>query len=196
MLILDHLFISMHLKGCKKLTTDIKILDSLERIFPPFPLGENRSLLECDFYDTHYKYFDQIDDNYLSAVEMKAEDLLLKWGFDWSEFYLQAGLEAARSRARPQEGITIWKDVSHEYLYYFGDSCSFLSSEGYKFFFPAAAYYFLTIDQNKAYMDWFIFRLNSQWKDDQQVFNDAQKKFIIEFVKEHYQDYMSWISSN
>ncbi|WP_173910729.1 DUF6714 family protein [Acinetobacter sp. Marseille-Q1618] len=168
----------------------------LEETFPLFPLGENRSLLECDFYDTHRRYFDRIEDNYLSAVEMTAEDLLIKWGFDWPEFYLQAGLEAARSRTRPQEGINTWKDVSYEYLYYFGYNCSFLSSEGYKFFLPAALYYFLSTDENKAYMDWFVFRLNSQWETDQHVFNDAQKKFIIEFVKEHYKGFVSWISDS
>ena len=37
--------------------------ESLENIFPPFQLRDNRSLLECDFYDTHYRYFDQIDDD-------------------------------------------------------------------------------------------------------------------------------------
>ena len=110
--------------------------ESLENIFPPFQLGDNRSLLECDFYNTHYCYFDQIDDDYLSAIDMSAEGLLLEWGFDWSKFYLQAGLEAARSRTRPREGIKTWKNVSYEYLYYFGTECSYLSSEGFKFFFP------------------------------------------------------------
>ncbi|AWL27887.1 hypothetical protein DJ533_04445 [Acinetobacter defluvii] len=175
---------------------DINTKETLEKIFPPFSLGENRSLLECDFYDTHYRYFDQIDDDYLSAVEMTAEDLLLKWGFDWPEFYLQVGLEAARSRTRPLEGITTWKDISYQYLYYFGYNCSFLSSEGYKLFFPAAVYHFLTTDQNKAYIDWFIFRLNSQWEKDNHVFNDIQKEFIFEFVKEHYKGYVSWIPNN
>ena len=175
---------------------DLNIQNSIEKIFPPFQLGSNRSLLECDFYDTHYRYFDQIDDNYLSAVEMTAEDLLLKWGFDWPEFYLQAGLEAARSSTRPIEGINTCKDVNYEYLYYFGDNCNFLSSEGYKFFFSTAVYHFLTTNQNKSYMDWFIFRLESRWETDKYVFNDAQKKFIIEFVKEYYQGYISWIPND
>ncbi|WP_228203403.1 hypothetical protein [Acinetobacter sp. CFCC 10889] len=175
---------------------DLNIQNSIEKIFPPFPLGENRSLLECDFYDTHYSYFDQITDDYLSALEVSAEELILEWSFDWPNSYLQIGLEAARSRTRPIEGINTWKDISYEYLYYFGYNCSFLSSEGYKFFFPAATYYFLTTDQNKAYMDWFIFRLNSQWEKDNHVFNDIQKEFIIEFVKEHYKGYVPWIHND
>lgn len=166
----------------------------LEKTFPPFQLGDNRSLLECDFYDTHYGYFDQIDDDYLSAIEMSAEGLLLEYGFDWPKFYIQVGLEAARSRSRPHEGIKTWKDVSYEYLYYFGQDCSYLSSEGFKFFFPAATYHFLTTSQNTAYMDRFVFRLESQWEIDNHVFNDTQKKFIIEFVREHYKGYVSWIS--
>lgn len=174
---------------------DINIKDFLEKIFPPFELGENRSLLECDFYDTHHCYFDQIDDDYLFAIQMSAEGLLLEFGFDWPEFYLQAGIEAVRSRSRPQEGIKTWKDVSYEYLYYFGQDCSYLSSEGFKFFLPAAVYHFLTTDQNKAYIDRFIFRFESQWEKDNHVFNDAQKKFIIEFVREHYRDDVSWIST-
>ncbi len=44
-------------------------------------------------------------------------------------------------------------------------------------------------------MDWFVFRLELQWEKDQYVFNDAQKKFIIEFVKEHYKENVSWISN-
>ena len=167
----------------------------LDETFPLFPLGENRYLLECDFYDTHHRYFDQIDDGYLSAIEMSAEGLLLESGFDWPEFYMQVGLEAVRSRSRPNEGIKTWKDVSYEYLNYFGISCSFLSSVGFKFFIPAAFYYYLSTDKNKAYMDWFIFRLNSQWEKDQHVFNDAQKEIIVEFIKEYYKENVSWISN-
>ena len=86
----------------------INIQNSIELFFPLFQLGDNRSLLECDFYDTHYGYFDQIDDDYLSAIQLSAEGLLLEYGFDWPEFYIQVGLEAVRSRSRPQEGITTW----------------------------------------------------------------------------------------
>lgn len=172
----------------------INIQNSIELFFPPFQLGDNRSLLECDFYDTHYGYFDQIDDDYLSAIQMSAEGLLLEYGFDWPEFYIQVGLEAVRSRSRPQEGIKTWKDVSFEYLYYFGQNCGYLSSEGFKFFLPTAVYHFLTSDQNKTYMDCFIFRLESQWEKDNRVFNDTQKKFIIEFVRENYKENISWIT--
>ena len=172
---------------------NVKTEELLEKIFPPFQLGDNRSLLECDFYDTHYGYFDQIDDDYLSAISMSSEDLILKFGFDWPEFYLQAGLEAARSRSRPYEGVRTWKDVSYAYLSYFGQDCGCLSSEGFKFFLPAAIYHFLTTDQNKAYMDWFVFRLESQWGKDNHVFNEAQKKFIIEFIKKYYKGDVSWI---
>ncbi|MEJ2900754.1 DUF6714 family protein [Acinetobacter sp. NS-4] len=167
----------------------------LEEIFPPFQLGDNRSLLECDFFDTHYGYFEQIDDDYLSAIGVSAEGLLLEYGFDWPEFYMQVGLEAVRSRSRPHEGLKTWKDVSYEYLYYFGQNCSYLNSEGFKFFLPAAFYYFLLTNENKTYMDSFIFRLDSQWEKDQHVFNDAQKKFIIEFIKEHYNGLVSWINA-
>ncbi|OTG66801.1 hypothetical protein B9T28_05340 [Acinetobacter silvestris] len=173
------------------MNTNIKEL--LKKNFPTFQLSSNRSLFECAFYDAHYRYFNQIDDDYLSAIETSAEGLILEYGFNWPEFYIQAGLEAARSRSRPHEGIKTWKDVSYEYLYYFGEDCSYLSSEGFKFFFPAAVYHFLTTDQNKAYMDRFIFRFESQWEKDNHVFNDAQKKFISEFVKEHYKGDFSWI---
>ena len=43
-------------------------------------------------------------------------------------------------------------------------------------------------------MDCFIFRLESQWEKDNRVFNDAQKKFIIEFVRENYKENISWIT--
>ena len=167
----------------------------LEKIFPPFQLGNNRSLFECDFYDTHYGYFDQIDDDYLSAIEISAEDLILEYGFDWPEFYTKVGLEAVHSRSRPLEGIKTWKDVSYEYLYYFGQNCVYLSSEGFKFFLPAALYYLLSTDENKTYMDSFIFRLNSQWEKDQHVFDDDQKSFILTFVRDHYSGLVSLISN-
>ncbi|MCU4319379.1 hypothetical protein KTH44_09585 [Acinetobacter bereziniae] len=165
------------------MNADIK--EQLEKTFPPFELGDNRSLLECDFYDTHHCYFDQIDDDYLSAVQVSAEGLLLEFGFDWSELYLQSGLQAARSRSRPNECIRTWKDVSYEYLYHFGQNCSFLSSEGFKFYLPAAIYHFLTTDQNKAFMDSFSVRLNTRWDKDNHVFSDAQKEFIIKFKREN-----------
>lgn len=168
----------------------VDIKELLEKLFPPFELKENRSLLECDFCDTHRRYFEDIDDDYLSLIGVSEEGLLLEYNFDWPEFYLKAGLEAIRSRSRPQEGIKTWKDVSDEYLYYFGQSCSFLSSEGFKFFLPAAFYYFLSTGEDKPYyMDWFIFRLNSQWEKDCYVFNDDQKNFINGFRKKFYSDY-------
>lgn len=170
---------------------NINIKKLLEQVFPPFELKANRSLLECDFYDTHYRYFDQIDDDYLSEIGISAECLLLEYSFDWPKFYLKVGLEAARSRSRPHEQIKTWRDVSYEYLYYFGQDCSYLSSEGFKFFLPAAFYYFLLTDENKAYMDWFIFRLNSQWQIDQYIFNDDQKTFILSFVNDHYNRHVS-----
>ena len=162
---------------------NVSIKDRLDKIFPPFQLGEIRSLFEWDFYDTHYRYFDQIDDNYLSAIKFSAEDLILEFGFDWPDFYLQVGLEAARSRNRPQEGIQTWQDVSYEYLYYFGMDCSFLSSEGFKFFLPAAIYHFLTTDKNKAFIDSFVFRLQTRWEEDNYLFSDGQKEFIKEFLR-------------
>ena len=174
---------------------DVNIKELLEKVFPPFELKENRSLLECDFYDTHYWYFEQIDDDCLSTIGVSAEGLLLEYNFDWPEFYLKAGLEAIRSRSRPHEGIKTWKDVSYEYLYYFGQDCSYLSSEGFKFFLPAALYYFLSTNENKAYMDSFIFRLDSQWGKDQHVFNGDQKTFILTFVRDHYNGHVSWISN-
>lgn len=61
---------------------NINIKELLEIVFPPFQLGRNRSLLESDFFDTHYRYFEQIDNDYLSILELSAEDLLLSYGFD------------------------------------------------------------------------------------------------------------------
>lgn len=164
---------------------NINIKELLEIVFPSFQLGRNRSLLECDFFDTHYSYFEQIDNDYLSILELSAEDLLLSYGFDWPDFYLKIGLEAVRSRGRQKEGIKIWTDVSYEYLYYFGVDCSYLSSEGFKFFLPAAIYHFLTTDKNKAYMDSFIFRLETRWEEDNHVFSNDQKKIIKEFLTEN-----------
>ncbi|WP_151715855.1 DUF6714 family protein [Acinetobacter sp. TUM15071] len=155
----------------------------LEKTFPLYNLGASYSLLECDFYDTHHRYFDQIDDYYLSAIEMSAEDLILEFGFDWPAFYVEAGLEAARSRSRPEEGIQTWEDVSYEYLYYFSDSCSFLDSKGFKFFLPAAINHFLTTNKNKAFIDSFVFRLQTRWEEDNHVFSDDQKQFIKEFLR-------------
>ena len=43
-------------------------------------------------------------------------------------------------------------------------------------------------------MDCFIFRLESQWEKYNRVFNDTQKKFIIEFVRENYKENISWIT--
>ena len=90
----------------------VNIKELLEEIFPPFQLADNRSLFECDFYDTHYRYFDEIDDDYLSTIEISAEGLILEYNFDWPEFYTQVGLEAVRSRNRPLERIKTWKDIS------------------------------------------------------------------------------------
>lgn len=106
----------------------------LDKVFPAIELGNNRSLFEEDFYDTHYRYFDQVDDAYLNALNMSPENLILKWGFDWPEFYIKIGIEAVKARSRPYEGINKWQDVTYEYLYYFSDSCCCLSSAGFNFF--------------------------------------------------------------
>ncbi|MCG2575134.1 hypothetical protein LVY74_16480 [Acinetobacter sp. ME22] len=168
---------------------DIKEL--LEEIFPPFPLGDNHSLFECDFLDSERRYFEDVDDDYLSRRGLSEETLILKYRPPyWPEFYCKVGLEAIRSRSRAQEGIKTWKDVGYEYLYYFGINCWLLSSEGFKFFLPAAFYYFLSAGEDKPYyMDFFIFRFDSsQWEEDCDVFNDDQKNFIREFIEKHYPD--------
>ncbi|MBF7696615.1 hypothetical protein I2F20_11835 [Acinetobacter sp. EC115] len=166
----------------------------LEDIFETFELGDSRSLFECDFYDTHYRYFDEIDDDYLSAVNLSAKDLILSYDMGYPDFYIKIGVEAAESRSRPHENITTWKDVSYEYLYYFGDSCSYLDSKGFKFFLSAAIYIFLKIpEKNNSFMDSFIYRFELQWEKDNHVFNTAQKKFIRSFFIEHYKRDLSWI---
>lgn len=173
----------------------MNIYNSIRDIFPEYELNTERTLFECDFYDTHYRYFDEIDDNYLTAINMSAEDLVLKYGFDWPKFYTEAGVDAANSRSRPQEGIKIWKDVSYEYLYYFGQSCSFLGSDGFKFFLPAALFHYLARpDRNNSFMESFVFRLDMQWAEDSNFFNDLQKKFIINFLKEHFDGDVQWAS--
>ncbi|ENU24180.1 hypothetical protein F993_01496 [Acinetobacter proteolyticus] len=159
--------------------------ETLEKIFPLYDLGDSYSLLECDFYDTHYRYFEEIDDNYLTALNMSAKDLILKYNFQWPEFYTNAALKAVSTRSRSQEGIKTWEDVSYEYLYYFGDSCNFLDSKGFKFFLPAAINHFLTTNKNKAFMDSFVFRLETRWDEDNHVFSDDQKQFIKEFLREN-----------
>lgn len=60
----------------------------IEHVFSTTQLENQRTLFEEDFYDTHYRYFDQIDDDYLMATNMSAADLILKWGFDWPDYYL------------------------------------------------------------------------------------------------------------
>lgn len=161
-------------------------MEYLEKIFPTFDLSDSYSLLESDFYDTHYRYFDEIDDNYLFALNMSAEDLILKYNFQWSEYYTKIALMAVSARSRTQEGIKTWKDVSYEYLYYFGDSCGFLDTKGFKFFLPAAIYHFLTTDHNKAYMDSFVIRLEIRWQEDSHIFSNEQKHLIKEFSSESY----------
>ncbi|WP_275904168.1 DUF6714 family protein [Acinetobacter beijerinckii] len=161
-------------------------MEYLEKIFPTFDLSDSYSLLESDFYDTHYRYFDEIDDNYLCALNMSAEDLILKYNFQWPEYYTKIALMAVSARSRTQEGIKTWKDVSYEYLYYFGDSCSFLDTKGFKFFLPAAIYHFLTTDHNKAYMDSFVIRLETRWQEDSHIFSNEQKYLIKEFLSENY----------
>lgn len=157
-----------------------------KKIFPSIELGKTRSLLECDFYDTHYCYLDEIDDDYLLSVGMSSEDLVLQYGFDYSKFYLDASLKAVNSRTRPIEGIKKWQDVSYEYLYLFGDSCSFLEAEGFKFFLPAAIYHFLLVPNNSSFMDYFIYRLERDWGKEQYLFNTEQKRLIKNFVEQYY----------
>lgn len=165
------------------------MMDELERLFPQQPLGVGRSLLEGDFYDTHRRFFDEIDDVYLQAVGHSPADLLLKYGFDWPDVYLKAGLQAAQLRQRPVEGYTTWQDVTYEYLYYFGDSCGFVDSIGFKFFLPAAIkHYLLAIEQHKntAFIDSFVYRIEGEWGTTAWQFNDEQTAYIAHWAKQYF----------
>ncbi len=157
--------------------------DDLNAAFPAYKLTTERTLFENDFYDTHYRYFDQIDDKYLSATNMSEKDLILEWGFEWPEFYINIAIEAAQTRSRPKENISTWKDVTYEYLYYFGDNCCYLSPEGFKFFLPAAfLQYFSNVTIDRSFMDFFVSRFKLRWSEDRDFFNEKQiectKKFI------------------
>ena len=161
--------------------------------FADVQLAGARTLLECDFYDTHYRYFDEVDDQYLTAVENSAEDLLLKYGFDWPEHYMSLGLTALKNRARPDEQIKFWTEVDHEYLYYFGGECCFLDSEGFRFFLPAAMSRFLDAgEKNTTFIDHFINRLDLKWGKDAAYFNNEQKAVIAEFVQQYFPREVSW----
>lgn len=167
----------------------MQLMNELEQLFPKQPLGAGRSLLEGDFYDTHRRFFDEIDDAYLQAVGHCATDLLLQYGFDWPDVYLKAGLQAAQLRRRPVEGYTTWHDVTYEYLYYFGDSCSFVDSIGFKFFLPAAIkHHWLAIEQHKntAFIDSFVYRIQREWGTTAWDFDDAQTDYIAQWVKQHF----------
>lgn len=161
-------------------------IESIKKLFPSIELGQTRSLLECDFYDTHYCYFDEIDNDFLLSIGMSSEDLILKYNFDYPEFYLKVALKAAHLRTRPIEGIRVWQDVTYEYLCYFGDSCYFLEAEGFKFFLPAAIYHFLLVPNNSSFMDYFIYRLERDWGKEQYLFNTEQKQLIKNFVEQYY----------
>lgn len=156
----------------------------LEHIFSTTQLENQRTLFEEDFYDTHHRYFDQIDDDYLLATNMSTADLILKWGFDWPDNYLEIGIEAAKHRCRPYENINSWKDISYEYLYYFSDSCSCLSSKGFKFFLIAAINIYL-LDQklNMNFIYFFIDRLGRNWEKDKECFSNDQQAFLRKFLQ-------------
>ncbi|MBF7690783.1 DUF6714 family protein [Acinetobacter pollinis] len=169
-------------------------LKCIQDIFPLKELGNHRSLLECDFYDTHYIYFDDIDDEYLSAINLSAEDLILAYNMDYPDFYKKFGIAASISRSRPSENIKTWIDVSYKYLYYFGESCSYLDSEGFKFFLPSAIYYvLLEPEKNNSFIDYFVYRLEFRWDIDSHIFNSDQKRLIRLFISEYIKRDFLWI---
>ncbi|WEV49698.1 hypothetical protein OZX61_04360 [Acinetobacter sp. ESL0695] len=169
-------------------------LKCIQDIFPLKELGNHRSLLECDFYDTHYRYFDEIDDEYLSAINLSAEDLILAYNMDYPDFYEKVGIAASISRSRPSENIKTWIDVSYKYLYYFGESCSYLDSEGFKFFLPSAIYYVsLEPEKNNSFIDYFVYRLEFRWDIDSHIFNSDQKRLIRLFISEYIKRDFFWI---
>ena len=174
----------------------MQMIDELERLFPKQPLGAGRSLLEGDFYDTHYRFFDDIDDDYLQATGHSATDLLLKYAFDWPEFYLQASLQAAQLRRRPIEGYTTWQDVTYEYLYYFSDSCCFIDPLGFQFFLPAAIkHYLLAIEQNEntVFIESFVYRIDRDWGTMDWLFDDAQTDYIARWIKQYFAGQVGWV---
>lgn len=163
--------------------------DHLNAVFPIYRLTTERTLFENDFYDTHYRYFDQIDDKYLSATNMSEKDLILEWGFEWPEFYINIAIEAAQTRSRPKENICTWKDVTYDYFYYFGDNCCYLSPEGFKFFLPAAfSQYYSNAIRNRSFMGFFASRFNLRWSEDSKYFNDKQIEFIKKYSNENFHD--------
>ncbi|GAB3044700.1 hypothetical protein GCM10027155_07200 [Acinetobacter apis] len=173
---------------------DLK-LKHIQDIFPTKELGNHRSLFECDFYDTHYRYYDEVDGEYLSAVNLSAENLILAYNMDYPNFYQKIGIIAATSRTRPNENIKTWKDITYEYLYYFSDSCSYLDSEGFKFYLPAAIYYVLVKpENNNSFIDHFLYRLEFRWDLDNHVFNNDQKRFIRLFINDYHKRDFFWIS--
>jgi hypothetical protein len=167
----------------------------IETIFPiSFKLGDNRSLFEEDFHEVHRRYFDEIDDCYLIAINSSRKNLIFDYGFDWPDFYVKSALDAILSNHRPDEKINTWRDVSYEYQYYFSDSCVSLSSEGFYFFLPAALFnYFEFRDlRNINFIFHFINRLHLQWDQDKCLFDKHQIIFIKKIVEENFRGQVGW----
>lgn len=165
--------------GRLNMLTQIGNVDELKTLFPPQPIQNSRTLFECDFYDTHRRYFEQVDDDYLQALNVSEEDLILVYGFDWPNKYVELAIEALQHHKRPNESIKTWEDVDEEYLYYFSNACSFLEPSGFKFFMPAAMFHYAnSAYKNNEVMVHFLMRFNQRRAEDSGLFNEKQLAYL------------------
>ena len=169
----------------------LKLLDSIEVAFRGVSLGNAYTLLEEDFFDTHYRHFDKIDDQYLSANNCTPRDLLLKWGFDWPISSQEIAIKAIENRCRAENQFKSWSEVTYNY-FCTHNAITFLSPDAFVYYLPAMMQIYLENYQsnlNMYYIDSFIFYIETFHQKIISLLTNEQLNATIEFLKFYAENY-------
>ena len=160
------------------------LINAIEIAFDGVVLGDEYTLLEEDFFDTHNRHFDGLDDQYIHAMAEHGDNLLELWGFQWPESSLEIGRAAIARRCKATNPFNTWQEVTHEYLNAHL-AAVFLSPKAFRYYFPAAAILYVKkeFDQDQGdFIYGFLHVIEHVPQNYQSAFDPAQLECATRFL--------------
>lgn len=155
---------------------------SIDLYFQKCHLDSEYSLLEWDFFDTVYKHFSDVNQEYLANIGTNKENLFEKFSLNYTDLNYEVAFEALKNNARTIEERTNWHNISLDYLVNFSINCSYLSAKAFCFYLPQCMKLALIGESEDNFFDYFLFRLEKKLPQDFFLLTNNQIHTIEDFL--------------
>ena len=163
----------------------MEIIELIYHSFIDCSLDDEFTLLEWSFFDTHYRYTTEIDNQYLENYGSSPDKILIDLKKDYPDNYSDILIKSVNCRDRTIENRSNWEQITFDYLYNFSSDVCYLSPKAFKFYLPAAmTIYADCVQKNEdtSYFLYFYSRLERLNAKDLALFDKEQLHAIADFL--------------